>query len=54
MHLFREAVVMRAIEPGQPGGIAVDGDTVYVDTFGFVIRPADGHDNVYFYDLNTG
>ena len=42
------------VTPGQPGGIAVDGDTVYVDTFGFVVRPADGHDNLYAYDLNTG
>src|SRR5206468_3002412 len=42
------------VEPGQPGGIAVDGDTVYVDTFGFVVRPADGHDNVYSFQVADG
>ena len=42
------------VTPGQPGGIWADGDTVYVDTFGFVTRPSDGADNVYAYDLNTG
>lgn len=42
------------VTPGQPGGIAVDGDTVFVDTFGFVTRAADGHDSVYAYDLATG
>jgi sugar lactone lactonase YvrE len=42
------------VTPGQPGGIWVDGDTVYVDTFGFVVRPTDGADNVYAYNLDTG
>lgn len=42
------------VEPGQPGGIVVDGNTVYVSTFGFVVRPADGFDNIYSYRLDTG
>ena len=53
--------------PGQPGGMAVRGKTVYVDTFGFAYsgagdsvppatwhRPADGVDDVFAYDLDTG
>lgn len=42
------------VTPGQPGGLVVDGDTLYVATFGFLVRPADGHDSVYAYDLATG
>ncbi|MFL5912297.1 MAG: SMP-30/gluconolactonase/LRE family protein [Gaiellaceae bacterium] len=53
--------------PGQPGGMATIGRTLYVDTFGFAYsgagdrvppatwhRPADGYDDVFAYDLDTG
>jgi hypothetical protein len=52
--------------PGQPGGMAVVGRTLYVDTFGFAYsgagdsvppatwhRPADGYDDVFAYDLDA-
>jgi outer membrane protein assembly factor BamB len=40
--------------PGHPGGIAVDGRTVYVDTFNPIDRAGDDYDAIFTYDLNTG
>jgi hypothetical protein len=40
--------------PGTPGGIAVNGDTVYVDTSAAnVDRLFDGYDQIYSYDTRT-
>jgi hypothetical protein len=40
--------------PGHPGGIAVDGRTVYVDTFNPIVRATDTYDAIFTYDLDTG
>jgi len=39
--------------PGHPGGILVDGRTVYVDTFNPVDRASDDYDAIFSYDLAT-
>src|SRR3954452_2696361 len=40
--------------PGHPGGIAIDGRTVYVDTFNPVDRATDDYDAIFTYDRITG
>src|SRR5207253_8221627 len=41
--------------PGHPGGLAVDGRTVYVDTSNADFdRPFDASDEIWAYNLNTG
>ncbi len=40
--------------PGHPGGIAIDGNTAYVDTFNPVDRAADDYDAIFTYDLASG
>src|SRR5438445_8789209 len=41
--------------PGNPGGLAVDGRTLYVDTSAANLdRPYDGSDDIFAYDLRTG
>ena len=40
--------------PGHPGGIVVDGHTVYVDTFNPVDRASDDYDAIFTYNLATG
>lgn len=38
---------------GQAGGVAVDGDTLYVDTFDFVTTPTEPNHYLFAYDLKT-
>ena len=40
--------------PGHPGGIAIDGRTIYVDTFNPVDRATDDYDAIFTYDRVTG
>lgn len=40
--------------PGHPGGVAVDGDVVYVPTFNMVDRQTDDADSVFTYDRVNG
>src|SRR5947208_16986198 len=41
--------------PGTPGGVAVDGETLYVDTSAANIdRPFDGSDKIYTYNVSSG
>ena len=41
--------------PGHPGGLAVDGRTVYVDTSNADFdRPFDASDEIWAFNLNTG
>ena len=40
--------------PGHPGGIALDGRTIYVDTFNPVDRATDDYDAIFTYDRVTG
>src|SRR5437773_6364667 len=41
--------------PGNPGGLAVSGRTLYVDTSAANFdRPFDGSDDIFAYDLRTG
>jgi hypothetical protein len=41
--------------PGNPGGLVVDGRTLYVDTSAANFdRPFDGSDDIFAYDLRTG
>src|SRR5437588_8634298 len=41
--------------PGNPGAVAIDGDTMWVDSSSANSdRPFDGSSDVFAYDLNTG
>jgi sugar lactone lactonase YvrE len=46
-------VFARVLYPGQPAGIVVDGDTVYVSGAGFATEPVDDW-AVWAFDLRTG
>src|SRR5438552_15441236 len=50
-----DGVCQRSLTPpGHPGGIVVDGHTVYVDTFNEVDRASDDYDAIFTYNLATG
>src|SRR4051794_2087444 len=50
-----DTTVLAAVPyPGHPGGIVVDGDTAYVDTFNPVTRATDDYDAIFTYDIATG
>src|SRR6266576_651884 len=53
--LIGETTVLAGVpDPGHPGGIVVDGNTAYVDTFNPVTRAADDYDAIFTYNVATG
>lgn len=41
-------------DPGQPGGIVVDGTVAYVNSFGFMHRPVSTHESIFAYNTTNG